>query len=84
MFGWYSLPDYSGLVDYSCSVGKFRVCPHNRGLWTLLVLAGHPAEAPVRSPERPSAASPPGAHPELHYSPGELSRGASGGVTGGR
>lgn len=35
------------------------------------VLAGDPAEAPVRSPECPSETSPTGAHPEFHHSPGE-------------
>lgn len=44
----------------------------------LLVLAGHPAETPVWSPKCPSEAAPPGAHPELHYSPGELGRDLSG------
>lgn len=40
----------------------------------LLVLAGDSAETPVWSPKCPLEASPPGAHPEFHYSPGELSR----------
>lgn len=68
-----SFPDCSGLAASTCSVQVLQFCAYQRmaPLRMCYVLAGDPAEAPIRSPKCPSETSPPGAHPEFHHSPGE-------------
>lgn len=77
-FGGYNLPRLLWLLAHCCRSGVAGSSPFLCDLVNAaLVLAGHPAETPVRGPERPAEASPPGAHPELHHSAGELSRDVS-------